>query len=76
MNIYRMSQAELATAHRAALKLAAALRAEQPEVAALLCDAAQLARVELLVHVCKGDRAKAEQIHRELECAFGADHDA
>ena len=76
MNVYRMSQAELVAANRAALRLAVELQADQPELAALLLDAAELARAEILVRVCNGDRAKAEQIHRELERTFGADHDA
>ena len=76
MNVYRMTQAELVTANRAALRLAVELQADQPELAALLLDAAELARAEIAVHVSGGDREKAARLHRALDSATGSSNDS
>lgn len=76
MNAHRMTLVQLVTGNRAALRLAVELQADQPEVAALLLDAAELARAEIAVHVCGGDRERAARLHRGLESATGSSDDA
>jgi hypothetical protein len=63
MYVKTMSFAELQRALSAATKLAKDVAAQHPEAALLLMDAVEIGLLELLVHVCNGDRTAAEAIH-------------
>jgi hypothetical protein len=61
-----MTPEQLARAVSEACAIAERIGARQPDAAALILDAVELATQELLVHACKGDRELAEQLHRRV----------
>lgn len=67
MNVHQFSVEELQTAVRDASELLDELAAAgKRELAMLVLDAMELAMQETMVHVCKGDRARAEKAHRRV----------